>query len=304
MKRICLPLLAVFLLLSLLPFGVFASDAPATPTVYVTIVKDVEETLEYNPFATERLAVAVTDADSDGALTVNDALILAHAQYEGGAEAGYASVLQDGIPAVSKLWGTVDAAYGIFLNHNKATPATEIQNGDNLCAYVSVPDRQEIYAFFDADTLTVEQDKTATLTLKVCVQTGESVIVTPLADAWIYVDGSVTEFKTDDEGKVTVTLPRVGVSTVSAMIGSRAIVPPICKVTVTEKVTTNDGSSENSGTTGPIEFPEIKLEGDVPSDQGCQKIIWGSVIAGAAVAAGVAVFFVLRSKKKKSVQKS
>ena len=63
-----------------------AEAAPAETKVRVTIVGENGE------IVLAAREVAVTDADSDGALTIDDALFSAHeTAYDGGAAAGYAT---------------------------------------------------------------------------------------------------------------------------------------------------------------------------------------------------------------------
>ena len=60
----------------------------------------------------------LTDADGDGALTINDALILFHdAAYEGGAAAGYGSAVSQYGLGITKLWGIENgSSYGYYVN--------------------------------------------------------------------------------------------------------------------------------------------------------------------------------------------
>ena len=82
MKKAFSLLMALMLLLSVCVFA--QAEEETQPVVYVTIANG-ELALCQEP-------VTVTDADGDGALTIADALYLAHeAAFDGGAEAGFAA---------------------------------------------------------------------------------------------------------------------------------------------------------------------------------------------------------------------
>ncbi|MBP5657968.1 MAG: hypothetical protein J6X52_05545, partial [Clostridia bacterium] len=102
------------LIVAVLIVAVFASVlcAAKDPVVYVTIAN--------GELVLAREAVTLTDADNDGALTINDALYLAHeAKFEGGAAAGYASSTGDYGLSLTKLWGVENGgSYGYFVNDN------------------------------------------------------------------------------------------------------------------------------------------------------------------------------------------
>ena len=90
-------------------------------------------------------AVSVTDVDGDGALTINDALVLAHdAAYEGGSAAGYASATGTYGLAITKLWGVENGgSYGYYI---------QIDHGGGLetlyahCSSICVTTGQQVQA--------------------------------------------------------------------------------------------------------------------------------------------------------------
>ena len=300
MKKLFLFLIALSLLLS--SFSLFSFAVAASPVVYVTIVKQFEENKDFDKFATEQLAVSVVDADSDGSLTVNDALILAHGQvYDGGASAGYAYSSADGNLKIDKLWGTSDASYGCYLNHAAVSPSASISHGDYLVATVLTADKQDVYAYFDLDVATAVAGKPFMLTLKTVSVSENQVVVLPLADATILIDDVVTEFKTDAEGKAEIVCSREGRHVVSALSYTQPIVPPICVVTASPAVPgdlpedTTETTSPSGGTSN-VELPELKFDGDDASDAGCKNGCGGVVSAPVAIIAllGTALLTVRR----------
>ena len=146
MKRKILALLLVLALaFSLIPMTL-ADDAPLTADVFVTISNAGELVLV-------REAVSVTDADGDGALTINDALIAAHdAKFEGGAEAGYASAQSDWGLSLTKLWGVENGgSYGYYVNDQMFMGlADPIATDDSIYAFVykDTEGFSDAYAYF------------------------------------------------------------------------------------------------------------------------------------------------------------
>ena len=301
MKKILLAVFAACLLLSLLPIAALADEESSAPVVYVTIVKDIQEEVDYTKFATMQLAVAISDADADGALTVNDALYLAHEQvYDGGAAAGYA-FSTDGELTITRLWGSDRGTYGYYLNHAAASASTPIFDGDYLTAFVAVEGTQEIYTSFDCDVLSATAGESVTLTLTMQVVEDGTVTSVPLADAIIFLDDVVTEFKTDAEGKALVVFPREGAHSVSALSYRTAIVPPLCMATVAAAAESDaqeeQSKSPSSGTTGNLSLPELKFEGE-EAEKGCKNGCGGVLSAPVGIfAIASAVCMMVRKKE-------
>ena len=128
MKRLISSALTVLIMLAAVcVFTVSASEAKTD--VYVTVTNGSPVLI--------REKVSVTDADGDGRLTVNDALILAHdAKYEGGSAAGYGSSKSEWGLSMTKLWGVENGgSYGYFVNNAPSDSlADEVKNGDSVAA--------------------------------------------------------------------------------------------------------------------------------------------------------------------------
>ena len=98
--------------------------------------------------------VSVTDIDSDGKLTINDALYIAHENnFEGGAAAGYKSSVGQWGLGLDKLWGVENGgSYGYYVNDGFAMGlADEVKDGDIIEAFI-YPDPKDynyFYSFFD-----------------------------------------------------------------------------------------------------------------------------------------------------------
>jgi plastocyanin len=223
-------LLALALVLALNLAAVCLADE-AAPTVYVTIAN--------GDLMLIRQPVTLTDTDADGLLTINDALFLAHEEaFEGGAEAGYlAGESQWGL-SLFKLWGVENGgSYGYYVNNTAAySLADPLNDGDSVAAFVytDLVSWSDAFCFFDPDTVEAQPGDTVTLTLLgAAYDENWTPITAAFGGAIITFDGQDTEYRTDDEGKVTFELPE-GVSVISARYESATLVPPVCLIVLPE----------------------------------------------------------------------
>lgn len=236
MKKILSAVLTAVMLLSLLSVGVFASAEPQNE-VYVTIADGSGKLV----LACEK--IAVTDIDEDGNLTVNDVLYCAHeAKYNGGASAGYASANGDYGLSLTKLWGVENGgSYGYYLNDTSCfSLADTVKSGDRITAFIYTDTTawSDKYCYFNESVKSVTAGDEISLTLS-CLGYDESwnTVVLPVKGATVTVDGSATEYKTDDEGKVTIKLDKAGNFVISATSDSQTLVPPACVVNVAKAPT-------------------------------------------------------------------
>ena len=186
--------------------------------------------------------IAVTDIDSDGKITINDALHLAHeAKFEGGAASGYSSAMGDYGLAIEKLWGESNGSgYSYYVNNAPAMSLTdEVKNGDFVHAFVYADkvNFSDTYSFFETSVLTASEGESVTLTLLSSgFDENWAPKITPVSNAVITIDGKATNFKTDSEGKVTITIDSAGKHVISATSDAFVLVPPSGIVTVSETV--------------------------------------------------------------------
>lgn len=223
-KHRLISLLAVMIVAALsLASAVSAEDS----VVYVTIANG-DLVLAYE-------AVPLIDADSDGALTINDALLSAHgAHYDGGAFAGYGSAVTDYGLSLTKLWGVENGgSYGYCVNNVSAMSlADTVKSGDHIVAYV-ITDTvtwSDTYSFFD--TATAEGSEVS-LTLSASgYDENWAPVKFPVEGAVITVDGEKTDITTDADGRAAVSGLDTGRHIISAVSDTTALVPPVCVVTV------------------------------------------------------------------------
>lgn len=241
MKRILGIALASLLMLGTMCQTILAEGEDSVK-VYVTIADDK------GSLVLTQEEVTVTDVDGDGALTINDALYAAHeAKYEGGAEAGYASYTGDYGLSLSKLWGTENGgSYGYRVNNVSAwSLADAVANGDYVNAYVytDLTTWSDTYCYFDVNTTSAEAGTEVALTLSAAAYDSEyNPIVVPVENATITVNGEKTEFTTDAEGKVVITLDKEGTYVISATSETQTLVPPVCTATISAVPTSGNST--------------------------------------------------------------
>ncbi len=291
MKKLVLTMAAVLIILSALAVFCFAEEPVK---VYVTIAD------ENGQLAVASEEVSVTDIDSDGAITISDALYGAHElAFEGGAASGYATFMGQYGLAIEKLWGSANGcSYGYYVNNSSAMGlADPIKEGDyiNAFVYTDLVSWSDTYCYFDVNTAVADENGSITLTLSASgYDESFKTVVLPVSGAVITLNGEKTEFVTDDEGRVTITLPEAGEYTVSATSEAQTLVPPVCKAVFVSAVAAPDTSdTENTSTdTGVVDTDPAEEE----KGSGNVWLIIGAVVAAVAVIAAVFV----REKKNEN----
>lgn len=226
MKKFLALLLVLFLALP-----AFA-EAPLSAEVYVSISDDAGVlVLAYVP-------VAVTDADGDGALTLCDALIAAHAAHHPDGAEGFAVAPSQYGLSLMKLWGVENGgSYGYYLNDASAwSLADPIAEGDHVKAYAftDLMAWSDAYSFFAAPAAEAVAGAEVQLTLSAAgYDEMWNPVTLPVEGAVITVDGEAAQAITDAAGQVVLTFAEPGVYVVSAAHEAMTLVPPVCIVTVT-----------------------------------------------------------------------
>ena len=203
--------------------------------------------------------VTVIDRDGDGKYTIDEALYAVHEfGYNGGAAAGYASAQSDWGLSLTKLWGIENGgSYGYYLNDQMAMSlADEIKEDDYLSAFVygDTTGFSDRYTFFDTKYAELKDGEDITLTLTIVnFDENWSPVNAPLADAVITINGEKTDYKTDADGKVTIS-PRLsetaedGSFTVSASVDGKYIAAPVSLIYVTKAAAVTDPADTTTTT--------------------------------------------------------
>ena len=242
--------MAAAMLISFTAAGMNVSAEENGTQVYVTVA-DADKN-----FVLAEEPVTVTDIDSDGKLTINDALFIAHEnKFEGGAAAGYKSSTGQYGLQLDKLWGVENGgSYGYYVNDGMAMGlADEIKADDQLVAFIysDTKSYSDSYSFFDAkkgqDTA---KDSEVQLKLsQIYFDENYAPQSKAVEGAKITINGKTTDFVTDAEGKVTVKLTEEGMNTVSATSDKANLVPPIYMVNVGATLTTASTTTTTTTTT-------------------------------------------------------
>lgn len=242
MKKLFAVTLTLLLLIGCVGPAALAETDAQPAEVFVTVA-DATGSL-----ALAQEKITVTDRDSDGKLTLDEALYAAHeAKYEGGAAAGYASSVGDYGLSLDKLWGTANGGgYGYYVNHVAALNLSdEVKAGDYIDAFVytDLTAYSDKYCWFDADTVSAEAGKEITLILSGAgYDAAWNPVTLPVSGAQITVDGQATGVLTDSEGKAVIQIADGGSHLISAVSATELLVPPVCTATVTAQGGTPSGS--------------------------------------------------------------
>lgn len=301
MKKITAFTAAFLLSCSAMSVSAFAAEADA-PRVYVTIADGSGK------LCLTQEAVDVTDTDGDGALTINDALYLAHeADFEGGAAAGYAaSETQYGL-SLMKLWGVENGgSYGYYVNN--ASPmslADTVKDGDHINAYVftDLETYSDTYCFFNVNTAEAKQGDEISLTLSaISFDENYLPITVPVKGAELSVNGEKSGVMTNDEGQASLQLSGSGKLVISAASETQTLVPPVCIVnaaadpTVTTTSSTTTASTTTSTTTSAASTTAAAASSPNSSPSTGDK---GIAAAIAVMAVSAAASFALRRRNEK-----
>ena len=232
MKKLFAGIVALMLCVSAMPLS--ANAEGETVNVKVTISdKDGNAVLQQKP-------VTVTDIDGDGALTINDALYIAHEEnFEGGAEAGYESAKSEYGWGIQKLWGNANGgSYGYYVNHTASMGVGDTLNDNDyldVFTYTDLENWSDKYAFFDGLNAETLPNVSLPLTLSYAgYDENWSPVTLPVEGAVITINGEKTNFVTDANGYVEISFPETGEYIVSAVSDTMTLVKPVFPVSVKE----------------------------------------------------------------------
>ncbi|MBO4468448.1 MAG: hypothetical protein J5766_04025 [Clostridia bacterium] len=252
MKKIIGLLLAIMIVAGC--FSICAVAEAATTDVFVTFSDNSGKII----LSQEK--ITVTDKNGDGKFDLDEAFFAMHeAKYEGGAAAGYATGTSQYGLYITKLWGDTSGNFSYYVNNKMAMGLTdEIKAGDYLNAFIfqvyefnpeTYETTSDSYSFFDKFNATVTEGDKLTVTLKAVVFDADyAPINVNVAEAIITIDGVETTLKTDENGKVTIPMDKVGEYLISAKKVDDILVPPVLKVTVNAKPqATTENKSPKTG---------------------------------------------------------
>ena len=257
---------------------VVTASAEASAEVYVSVAD------ENGSLVLAREKVTVTDINGDGTLDIDEALYAAHeAGYSG--EDGYEAYDGDYGRAIRKLWGVDNGgSYSYYVNNASAMSLNDtVKDGDHVYAYLytDLTAWSDTYSFFDTDTAKAGQGEKLTLTLSAAgFDESFAPITLPVEGAVITLNGEATEYVTDSEGKVEISISDTGSVVISAVSDTMTLVPPVCIAEISEKEASSDTAAEVSKNN---------------PDTGVESV---AVFGGLAMVAACAVYCVRNSVRK------
>ncbi len=229
-----------------------------------TVTVSAEETISVNVTIADgngqlvlaQASVVAKDMNSDGKITIDEALFAAHEQhYNGGAAAGYNAYDSEYGRSLGVLWGDDCGSYGYYVNNASAMSLDdEVKENDyiNAFCYTDLTSWSDTYCYFDKYYV---NDDSFTLTLSAASwDENYNPITVPVEGAVITINGERTEFVTDAEGKANITIsdPETGIHVISAVSDTQTIVPPVCRAW---------GYGEDTETTNPTTGISLSLAG-------------------------------------------
>ena len=221
-KRILALGLSLVMVLTLIPaLGITAlADEADAILVYVTVSfkGEIAEANDGSPMALKE--VQVKDLDGNGAYSVDEALVAAHAAYN--SEDGYAVAASSyGGKYVTKLWGESTSNTLFFVNDDPIKSDVEtdtVSYGDCVTASVNADDAyySDFYTSFDYPWIGVEKGEELTVTLYGFMGMAWMPEEEPIAGAdlgYYKEDGTYVDLgvKTDQNGQATISFDLPGV---------------------------------------------------------------------------------------------
>ncbi len=215
-KRILSMLLFLIMLVCIMPVNAQTTDM----AVYLTISKYGEIAQDKNG---DMIACAKVELSGKSEYNLDDVFAIAHSMYfEEGADGYESSQSQWGF-GIDKLWGDTSGNFGYQINGGTKMVSgldTLVEDGDYIdaCIYQNAYPDTEGYAMFDKNSIQVCTDTEFELTLKYFSGYDEewNTIISPCSGATITVNGTETEFITDENGKAVITLDNEGRNIISA----------------------------------------------------------------------------------------
>ena len=185
--------------------------------------------------------VSVSDCNGNGTIDIDDALFCAHDLfYPGGAEAGYASAKTEYGLSMTKLWGDESGAFSYYINNAMVVTDTTaaLKDGDLLSAYVYADQVgwTDTYTYFTAvpagrfpaERRCLSGEAVDLIVMKDVFGTPE-----PFAGATLLANGEPVGV-TDQTGYIRYYAGDPGATVLSAASDDLVIIPPYCRLTVTE----------------------------------------------------------------------
>lgn len=237
-SKVAVIIMAMMMVIAFMPANAFAAKAAKDINVFITVSDQGEIAAAGNGDAMAWKRVVAKDADKNGKITYNEALIAAHdTWFEGGAAAGYATgdPYGYGSAIVTKLWGHETTNVLFFTNgEGLATGVMDdvVKDGDLLVASINKDqvNYADWYSTFDTEVIEAYTNTDITVTLKGhlgMAYTPEEKVNVPLKNIsigkWTSKDKPFEPIQkegqaitTDDNGQVTLNFTDPGFYIITA----------------------------------------------------------------------------------------
>lgn len=221
--------------------NIFCVGEIITEDVLVSIADKGSVELAYEP-------VTASDRNGDGKIDIGEVLYAAHEEfYGGGAAEGFASAESQYGAYITKLWGDESGNFGYYVNNAMAMGlGDEVKEGDHVYAYITAnayPDN-DAYAFFGSDAYSAAAG--GKLEVSLSYQSGYDESLAPVFAGFDKAELKAYDVKLENEasgfdyvsagnGKYTVSFEKPGEYLIVATAENNAIVPAVCKVSVSTR---------------------------------------------------------------------
>ena len=163
-----------------------------------------------------KVEMSVTDADTDGTITLNDAFLCAHAQFYADGAAGFATQSSAYGAYITKLWGVETSSVGYYVNNSAPDGlSVALKRNDSLSAfyYRDGEGYSDLYIYFESDSGKAVENKAAVFTVK-----GDNGAIPAGATVNVF-DGEGNAVDTlsttvGADGSIAITFPQTGSYTV------------------------------------------------------------------------------------------
>lgn len=186
-----------------------------------------------------KLPVSVGDADKDGKVTINDAIMVIHEAHSANGAADYTAENSAYGLCIVKLWGAATTGVGYYRNDAAADSlTTELKKNDDLVVffYRDTQNWSDLYTYFSDDSYAAvtNQPKTFTLNGLGKIPAGAAVkVLDSNGNALTSLTATVGE-----DGNFGITFPNAGTYTLvsgGSANGSAPVIPAETQVTVYEQ---------------------------------------------------------------------
>lgn len=282
MKKIISLILSIILILSSFSSMVYAAESESI-TVYLSISKYGQILSDKNGNPVAMVPIELTGKET---YTLDDVFNTAHYLLCEDGESAYETQMGNYGLYVTEFWGDTSGNFTYQVNFGEIDvwgPTDIITDGDfiDFCINKSLYPNTETYTRFDQHNTEVKINDILELNLSQGEYTANGFSFSPCAGAVITINGILTEFVTDENGKVSLSFDEYGKYVISAvktkLFGEEtvtAISAPVCIATVTDE----EGEEPGNPSDKTEDSPDIHCNAEEQIHQIINKCINANLI--------------------------